>query len=416
MTNLPMGGNGEGLSHPLPSDDTILTHAGRNPAAYQGLVNPPVFRASTILFPTLTDYEGRSSKRVRYGRRGTPTLHELEDLVSDLEGAAGTVLAPSGVAAISMALMSFVRPGDHILMTDGVYGSARKFCEGPLKRLGVETTYFPPRIGADIAKLATERTRVVWLESPSSQTFELHDVPALLGALADRGIVSIIDDSWSAGLFYKPLAQGVDISVQAGTKYLGGHSDLMLGTIACNSDTIETVRASTGSFGVTIGADDAALALRGMRTLAVRMRSHHENGLAVAHYLEAHPAVRAVLHPGLPSHPDHHLWTRDFTGASGLFGFVLEGGEDGPAARAALEGLVDHRRYFGIGSSWGGYESLLIPTYPQRMRTAEKWAPGGQTMRIHVGLESPADLISDLEQGLARWSAELQSIKPTDTL
>lgn len=377
--------------------DTILTHAGRDPARHLGAVNTPVYRASTILFPTLAALEAKEGTKLRYGRRGTPTTHALEDAVCALEKADRALLAPSGVSAISTILMSFAEPGAHILMTDSAYGPARKFCEFTLRRFGIETTYYDPTVGAGIEALIRPETKLIWMESPGSQTFEVQDVSAIAKVARRHGIVTAIDNTWSGGYFCQPLTQGVDISIQAGTKYISGHSDLLLGTIACRAEHYDRLRETYLRFGVCVGADDAFLALRGLRTMAVRMAHHHESGLKVANWLLQQEEVCRVMHPGLPGDPGHALWQQQFTGASGLFGFVLR-----PVDRPALGRMFDGLSLFGMGSSWGGFESLLVPSNPSVYRTATTWAPGGQTVRIHVGLEDPADLIAELRAAFDR--------------
>ncbi|RIA00552.1 cystathionine beta-lyase [Cereibacter sphaeroides] len=377
--------------------DTILTHAGRDPSRHLGAVNTPVYRASTILFPTLAALEAKEATKLRYGRRGTPTTHALEDAVCALEKADRALLAPSGVSAISTILMSFAEPGAHILMTDSAYGPARKFCEFTLRKFGIETTYYDPTVGAGIEALIRPETKLIWMESPGSQTFEVQDVSAIAEVARRHGIVTAIDNTWSGGYFCQPLTQGVDISIQAGTKYISGHSDLLLGTIACRAEHYDRLRETYLRFGVCVGADDAFLALRGLRTMAVRMAHHHESGLKVANWLLQQEEVCRVMHPGLPGDPGHALWQQQFTGASGLFGFVLR-----PADRPALGRMFDGLSLFGMGSSWGGFESLLVPSNPSVYRTATTWAPGGQTVRIHVGLEDPADLIAELRAAFDR--------------
>ena len=383
-------------------DDTILTHSGRHPFENHGVVNPPVYHASTILFPTMDEYVNRGEKaRIRYGRRGTPTVFALEEALTELEGgpAAGTTIVPSGLAAITMALMTFVETGDHILVTDNSYGPTRSFSTGKLTAMGIETEFYNPATGADIERLIRDNTRLIWLESPGSQTFEMQDVAAITEVARHKGVVTLIDNTWSGGYYFKPLSHGVDVSVQAGTKYIVAHSDVMLGSITCNAATHEKVYASTQSFGACSGPDDVYLALRGLRTMGVRMPRHHESGLKIARWLQERPEVTRVMHPGLPQDAGHELWNRDFTGASGLFGFVVESRDPAKAA-----GLMDELEFFGMGSSWGGFESLLIPASPEKNRTATEWAPGGFTMRIHVGLEDVDDLIADLDTGFDKYN------------
>ena len=383
-------------------DDTIITHSGRHPFEHHGAVNPPVYHASTILFPTMEEYVNRGdTAKVRYGRRGTPTIFALEDALTALEGdtAAGTAIVPSGLAAITMALMAFVETGDHVLVTDNSYGPTRSFSNGNLAKLGVEAEYYDPSIGSNIEQLIRPNTRLIWLESPGSQTFEVQDVPAIAEVARAKGVKTLIDNTWSGGYYFKPLSHRVDVSVQAGTKYIVAHSDVMLGSITSNEDCHDQVYSSAQSFGACSGPDDVYLALRGLRTMGVRMPRHHESGLAIARWLQERSEVIRVMHPGLPQDPGHELWKRDFTGASGLFGFVLENPD--PVKAAAL---VDDLKFYGMGSSWGGFESLLIPAAPEKNRTATEWAPGGFTMRIHVGLEDVDDLIADLDAGFDRYN------------
>ena len=383
-------------------DDTIITHSGRHPFDNHGVVNPPVYHASTILFPTMEEYINRSeTSRIRYGRRGTPTIFALEDALTELEGgpATGTTIVPSGLAAITMALMAFVETGDHILVTDNTYGPTRNFSTGKLSKIGVEAEFYDPAIGSDIERLIKPNTRLIWLESPGSQTFEMQDVSAITEVARTKGVKTMIDNTWSGGYYYKPLSHGVDVSVQAGTKYIVAHSDVMLGSITCNADTHEQVFTSSQSFGACSGPDDVYLALRGLRTMGVRMPRHHESGLKIARWLQERSEVIRVMHPGLPQDPNHDLWKRDFTGASGLFGFVVESAN--PVKAAAM---MDSLEYFGMGSSWGGFESLLIPASPEKNRTATSWNPGGFTMRMHVGLEDADDLIADLDSGFDRYN------------
>lgn len=379
-------------------DDTLLTHAGRDPRGNFGIVNPPVYHASTILFPTLDAFLNSGSAYVRYGRRGTPTTFALEEAISRLEGGHGAVLLPSGLAAITAALLACVKSGDHILVTDSVYYPTRHFCEVTLKRFGVETEYYDPLIGAGISRLIRPNTTVVFVESPGSQTFEIQDIPAIAAAAHAAGATVIADNTWGAGYYFKALDKGADISLQAGTKYVVGHSDSMMGLVVCKDEELHSrVREDAQRLGMCAGPDDVYLALRGFRTMAVRLKTHHENGLRVARWLAGRPEVVRVMHPGLEEDPGHGLWKRDFTGACGLFGFVLKS-----ESRDGLAAMIDGMKYFGMGYSWGGFESLMIPTWPERARSATEWAPGGQSMRIHIGLEDPDDLIADLQAGLER--------------
>jgi len=381
-------------------DDTTLTHAGLAPFDNHGIVNPPVYHASTVLFPDLDTLEGKVPVKVSYGRQGTPTTFALEEALTALEGGFGTVLAPSGLAAVSMTLLACASAGDHILVTDSVYGPTRKFCDRVLSRYGVTTEYYDPLIGGHITGLLRSNTALVFLESPGSQTFEIQDVPALAKAAHSGGARVIMDNTWGAGYFFKALQHGVDIAIHAGTKYIAGHADVMLGAIVGNKAGIEQVRRFATLNGNSVGPDDVYLALRGLRTLGVRLQRHQDSALKIARWLQTRPEVQRVIYPAIEDDPGHQLWRRDFTGAAGLFAFVLNS-RDRQALAAMLEGM----RYFGMGYSWGGFESLLIPTYPERSRTVTPWRSDGQILRIHVGLEAPDDLLADLSDGFNRLNA-----------
>jgi cysteine-S-conjugate beta-lyase len=374
---------------------TKVVTAGRDPASYHGFVNPPVYHASTVLYPSAEDFVAHRA-RYQYGRRGTPTTEALEGALQELEGpnCAGVSLLPSGLAAISAALLAVVHSGDHILVTDSAYQPTRNFCEQVLKRLGVTTTYFDPLIGAGIAALFQPNTKLVYLESPGSLTFEMQDTGAIAKAAHDKGALVLMDNTWATPIYFRPLDHGVDLVVQAGTKYIGGHSDVMLGTVSANAATVAALKTSVRLNGLCEGPDDVYLGLRGVRTLAVRLDRHFENGVAVAKWLEARPEVLRMLHPALPSHPQHAIWKRDFTGACGLFSMVLK-----PVPQKAVYAFLDELELFGIGASWGGYESLAIPFDCTAIRTATKWAPGGPTVRFHIGLEDVEDLCADLDRG-----------------
>jgi cysteine-S-conjugate beta-lyase len=376
---------------------TRVVTAGRDPTAYHGFVNPPVYHASTVLYPSAEDYLAHRA-RYQYGRRGTPTTEGLELAVQELEGpnCAGVSLLPSGLAAISAALMSVVHAGDHILVTDSAYGPTRIFCDQILTHFGVTTTYYDPLIGSEITALIRNNTRAVFLESPGSLSFEMQDVPAIAAAAHDKGAIVLMDNTWATPLYFRALDFGVDLSIHAGTKYFGGHSDVMLGTVGANSKTISALKNYVRFNGLCVGPDDVYLGLRGLRTLATRLDRHHRSGLAVAEWLEQRPEVLRLLHPAMPGHPGHTMWKRDFTGASGLFSMVLK-----PVPQKAVFAFLDTLELFGIGASWGGYESLAIPFDCAPIRTATRWTPGGPTVRFHIGLESVEDLIADLERGFA---------------
>ena len=376
---------------------TQVVTGGRDPASYHGFVNPPVYHASTVLYPSAEDYVAHRA-HYQYGRRGTPTTEALEFALQELEGPQCThvALLPSGLAAISAALLSVVHAGDHVLVTDSAYAPTRTFCDQILTRLGVTTTYYDPLAGAAIAGLIQPNTRVVYLESPGSLSFEMQDVSAIAEAAHAKGALVLMDNTWATPLYFRPLEHGVDLSIQAGTKYIGGHSDVMLGTVSANDATMAGLKNTVRFSGWCVGPDDVYLGLRGLRTLAVRLDRHFQSGLAVARWLEQRPEVLRLLHPAVASHPGHALWKRDFTGACGLFSIVLK-----PVSQKAVYAFLDTLELFGIGASWGGYESLAIPFDCAPIRTATRWAPGGPGVRFHIGLESVEDLLADLERGFA---------------
>jgi cystathionine beta-lyase len=379
--------------------ETILTHLGRAPEDQFGFVNTPVYRGSTVLFKTLADIEAQS-QRFLYGRAGNPTTESVEAVVTVLEGAHRTRLVPSGLAAITIALMSSLKAGDDLLISDSAYEPGRKFADGYLTRMGVTTRYFDPRIGSGLSELMQPNTRAVLAESPGSLTFEVQDIPALAAAAHAGGARLIVDNSWASPLFCQPLKLGADIVVHAGTKMFVGHSDAFAGTISTTEAAwadVEHVRSLLGFF---TSGDDAFLVARGLRTLAIRMKEHQARALDIARWLQQQPGVVKVLHPALPDHPDHALWKRDFTGSGSLFGFILE-----PAPRDAVAALVDHLTLFSMGYSWGGYESLLLPVKITRARTAVPWHEDGNLFRVHIGFEDLEDLKADLSAGLDRYRA-----------
>lgn len=381
--------------------DTKLVTGGRDPMSYHGFVNPPVYHASTVLYPSAQDFLAHRA-RYQYGRRGTPTTEALELALQQLEGSqcAGVSLLPSGLAAISSAFLAVVHAGDHVLVTDSAYGPTRAFCDQILARLGVTVTYYDPLIGAGISELIRPDTRLVYLESPGSLSFEMQDIPAIAKAAHNKGALVLMDNTWATPLYFRPLEHGVDMVIQAGTKYIGGHSDVMLGTVSANAATLARLKNTVRYTGQCEGPDDVYLGLRGLRTLAVRLERHQQSGLAVARWLEQRPEVLRLLHPALPSHPGHAIWKRDFSGASGLFSMVLK-----PVPQNAYYAFLDSLELFGIGASWGGYESLAIPFDCAPLRTATRWEPGGPTVRFHVGLEAVDDLIADLERGFTALAA-----------
>lgn len=383
--------------------DTWLVVAGRNSAENHGFVNPPVIHASTVLYPNAADLVAHRA-RYQYGRRGTPTSEALEDALRAIEGpgCAGVSLVPSGAAAVSTALLSVVSAGDHILITDSVYRPTRLFADTILKRLGVETTYYDPLIGGGIAGLIRPNTRAVFVEAPGSQSFEMQDIPAIAHAAHARNAAVLMDNTWGTPLYFRAFEKGADISIQAGTKYIGGHSDLMLGTISANEATLPKLNETVATLGLCVGPDDMYLALRGLRTLGVRLARHQKSALEIARWLAARPEVMKVMHPALESDPGHAIWKRDFLGASGLFSLVLK-----PAPEAAVHAFLNSLQLFGMGYSWGGYESLVILFDCSPYRTATAWAPGGPALRFHIGLEDKDDLIADLERGFSAFSRAL---------
>ena len=390
-------------------DATRAVTAGRRPAENHGIVNPPVHHASTVLFPTLADLRASrhvpTGDAVTYGVHGTPTTFAFEEAVAALEGGHRTRLCNSGLQAVTAPLLCCLSAGDHLLMVDSCYGPTRAFCEGMLKRMGVETSYYDPLIGGGIRELIRPETRVVFTESPGSWTFEVQDIPAIAEEAHRTGALVVMDNTWASPLYYKPFEHGVDVSIQAATKYLSGHSDLVMGTVTATEAAYPAIRAGWAELGLCASPDDAFLCLRGMRTLHARMPRHWESGLRVAEWLAGRPEVAEVIHPAMEHDPSHALWRRDFLGASSLSAFTLV--ED-RSSEAHLAALLDHREHFGMGFSWGGFESLLIPVSPETLRSATPWPkpgrPQGQTLRIHVGLEDPDDLIADLAEGFARMA------------
>jgi cystathionine beta-lyase len=390
-------------AHTGLKQDTKVTVGGRNPHAHHGYVNTPVYHASTLLYRTAEDYLARRGQ-YSYGRRGTPTSEALENAIREIEGpaCAGVALLPSGLAAISTALLSVLKSGDHLLVSDSAYGPARKFCDSVLKRYGVTTTYYDPVIGKGIAALFQPNTRAVFTESPGSLTFEMQDIPAIAEVAHSNGAVVLMDNTWAGPLYYRALEKGVDLSIQSGTKYIGGHSDVMLGAVSANQETVQRLKDTTYGMGLCVGPDDMNLGLRGLRTLAVRLARHDQSGLTVARWFEQRPEVLKVLHPALPSHPGHEIWKRDYTGASGLFTIVLK-----PVPEKAVLAFLNGLSLYGMGASWGGFESLAIPFDVIDYRTATKWEPGGPSIRFHIGLEDVGDLVADLERGFAAMAAAI---------
>lgn len=381
--------------------DTKIVSAGRKKEWTNGSVNPPVQRASTIVFDTVKDMKNaivnRANKTLFYGRRGTSTSFAFSDAMCELEGGAGCALYPCGTAAITGALLSFLKAGDHLLMVDNVYEPTRDFCNKILSGLGIETTYYDPMIGAGITDLIRPNTRVLFLESPGSNTMEVQDVPTLSEIAHQSDITVILDNTWGSGINFKPFDYGVDISVQAATKYIVGHSDAMMGTATANEKHWPTLREHSYLLGQCASPDDCYMALRGLRTLSVRMKQHEKAALEVAHWLKQHPAVKTVLHPAFEECPGHEFFKRDFNGGNGLFSFVLNYGDD-----VAIEKFLDSLHHFKMGFSWGGYESLVLKVNGlDYLRTAKPWQEENAVIRLHIGLEDVEDLIADLAQGLA---------------
>jgi cystathionine beta-lyase len=384
-------------------EDTKIVHKGRDPKSNHGIINPPVYHASTIAWGSVAEMNYRRDHRwepgiYTYGRHGTPTHEALEEAYAAVCGGYRTVAVASGLAAINAAMLAYLEQGDHILMVDCVYGPARNFCDNIVGRFGVETTYYDPKIGAGIKDLIRDNTKIVYVEAPGSLTFEMQDIPAIAEEAHKAGCVVIMDDTWSAGVYYKPFENGVDVCAMAATKYIVGHSDVMMGLITTTEEHWDRVRPSAAALGANSGPDDVYLALRGLRTLKVRLDRHQETGIRLAKWLQARPEVDRVLHPALPEHPGHDIWKRDFTGASGLFSFILKD----EFAQKRIHAMLDGMELYAMGASWGGFESLIMPANPTANRTATEWQNQGQLIRIHAGLEDPEDLIEDLQNGFNR--------------
>ena len=383
---------------------TQVGHLGRTPQKFLGAVNTPVFRATTMLFPTVADLEAAvrgEYQGIGYGLHGLPTVTDLQAAIAQLEGGHAALAVPSGLTATTLPLLALAKPGDHVLVTDSVYGPTRRFCELHLKRLGVEVGYYDPLLGADIAREFRPNTRIVFVESPGSLTFDVQDVPAIARVAHARNALVIMDNSWATPLYFRAFDHGVDVSVHAATKYIGGHSDVLLGLIVGSAATFPALHRLWTDMGVTASSDDCFLGLRGLRTLAVRLARHQASGIKIAEWLRTRPEVREVIHPALPGSRGHELWKRDFAGATSLFGMVLH-----PVAKERIDAMLDGMRLFSMGWSWGGFESLMIPVYPERVRTASRWDVGGPSLRLYIGLEDPDDLIADLGDGFARLGGQ----------
>ncbi|OJU49885.1 MAG: cystathionine beta-lyase [Mesorhizobium sp. 61-13] len=378
--------------------NTRLAHSGHNPRDYHGFVNPPVVHASTVLFPDAATLAARAQKYT-YGTRGTPTTDALASAIDDLEGSAGTILVPSGLAAVTVPLLAFAEAGRHILIVDSVYHPTRHFADTILKRLGMEVDYYDPRIGAGIAALIKPNTSIVFTESPASNTFEVQDISAIAKAAHAAGALVMMDNTWATPLYFKPLHHGVDISIHAATKYPGGHSDVLLGTVSANEAHWPRLHDAFTTLGCCAGPDDVYQVLRGLRTMGVRLEHHQRSALAIAQWLEQQSGVARVLHPALPSHPDYALWKRDFGGSSGIFSVVLAGG-----GQSQAHAFLDALKIFGLGYSWGGYESLAVPIYLGD-RVIAKGPYEGPVIRLQIGLEDIEDLKADILLGLKAAAA-----------
>jgi cystathionine beta-lyase len=392
---------------------TRLIHAGSEPLEQQGYVNPPIYRASTVLYEDMAALDAAQADPLKrsgpsYARFGTPTSRAFEDAISELEGGHGGIVTCSGLAAIHTAVLSFVRAGDHILVSDSVYLPARRLCDS-LTAFGVTVEYYDPCVGAGIEQLIRPETRLVYLESPGSTTFEVQDLPAITAVCRPRGIVTVADNTWATPVFCNPLALGVDVVLHSATKYLTGHADCLLGVIVCAEETYAAVRSTAMRLGQCGGAVDVYLGLRGVRSLGVRMRAHQEQALRIATWFERQDEVQAVVYPALAGDPGHRIWRRDFTGAPGLFAVVLQPWFDKPAVDAMLGEL----RLFGLGHSWGGYESLMVPADPLAHRLPDhSWEGRGPLLRVHVGFEDAGDLTEDLAGGLRELSRQAAA-RPT---
>ncbi len=376
---------------------TRLVVSGRKAEDSFGFVNPPIVRGSTVVYPNFEDFMARKA-RFTYGTMGNPTIEALETAFNDIERGAGVVVVPSGLMACTLPLLACLNAGDHLLVTDSVYRPTRQFCDKMLRRLGVEVSYYDPWIGEGISALFKPNTKAVMTEAPGSQTFEMQDIPAISKAAHAHGAVVLMDNTWATPLYFDAHAHGVDYSIQAGTKYPAGHSDVLIGSISARtSEQYRLLRDTWETMGVIIAPEDAFLTLRGMRTMVLRLEHQQKAGLEMAKWLQGRSEVARVLHPALPDDPGHAIWKRDFTGASSLFTIILK-----PAPRKALAAMLDDLRFFGMGASWGGYESLALPFEAGAYRTVTPWQPEGPTIRLHIGLEDVEDLKQDLDEGFAR--------------
>lgn len=377
--------------------DTMLVHAGRDPGRFDGAVNIPVVRTSTVISSSLEEWNTRGTagqSAMSYGRLGTSTTHYFEKAIAAIEGGAGTCVLPSGLSANIWGMLPFLEAGDHVLIPDNIYGPVRRFCNNRLGRMGIDFTYYDPLLGGAIRSVLRPNTKVVYVEGPGSLTFEMPDIPALAEEAHKIGAKVVMDNTWATPLYYRAFEHGVDVSVQSATKYIVGHSDVLLGTVTTTEELLPIVRACRQDFGQITSPDDVYLAQRGLRTLSVRLKQHWQTGLQLAEWLAAQPEVMRVLHPAMPSDPGYAIWKRDYLGASGLFTFLLK-----PISKAKQAAFIEGLAYFGIGASWGGFESLIMPIHPETGRTATHWDTNCTGFRIHAGLEAVDDLIGDLDAG-----------------
>ena len=383
--------------------DTLLVHGGRNPEDNFGIVNPPVYHASTVTFPTMEKYQEKPAipfDGVQYGRTGTPTTFALEESVCKLYSGHKTVATSSGAAAIAIAMSAFLQSGDHALVIDNVYGPTRtRVSDVLMARSGIDISYFDP--SQSIKHLISPKTKIVYLEAPGSLTFEMIDISTVSAEAHAAGALVMMDNTWATALLFQPFEHGVDIIVEAGTKYIGGHADIMLGLITVKTHEHHfAVKSTANAMGNCPGPDDCYLGLRGLRTLSVRMERHQKNAIQIAKWLQGRQEIHRVMYPALPNDPGYKIWKRDFDGACGLFGVILK-----PFSKKAVAAMLDNLKLFAMGASWGGYESLIIPTEPNKIRTATIWSNVNPCLRLHIGLEDPGDLISDLEMGLKRLTS-----------
>ena len=379
------------------SDATVIAHSGSHPEDHFGFVNPPIYRGSTVIFPTV-DVMQSGDQRYQYGRWNNPSTEALCEAITQLEGSAGTVLCPSGLSACVTAILSVVGSGDHILVPDSVYAPTRHFLNTAGKRFGIETTYYDPQIGAGIERLFQRNTEAVFTESPGSHTFEIQDIPAIAKVAHAHGALVLLDNTWATPLYFKAIEHGVDLSIMAATKYIVGHSDALIGTVAASPKAWQQLKSYHFESGTYVSPDDANLALRGLRTLHVRLERHHKSAMKIANWLETHENVSRVIYPGLPSHTNHSLWERDFKGATGLLSFITK-----RAPIEAVKSLLGNLSLFGLGYSWGGFESLAMTVDPRKLRTTTTWKDDGHLVRLHIGLEDPDDLIADLNIGFEHF-------------